>query len=154
MPGVVNRKNRDYYGGLLIFIFGVSAVAQGRTYEVGSLTEMGPGFFPVALGVILVLNGIVLVAVARVSSGTDDVQRLAPEWAAWGRILAAIAAFVIIGKFGGLVPATFVLVFVSALADRQNTLKGAFLLALSMVVIAVAVFWWALQLPFPLFSWG
>ncbi|MCJ9713295.1 tripartite tricarboxylate transporter TctB family protein, partial [Bordetella hinzii] len=51
-------------------------------------------------------------------------------------------------------PATFAIVFISALGDRTNTLKQALLLSVSMCVIAVVVFWWALQLQLPLFRWG
>ena len=65
-----------------------------------------------------------------------------------------MVSFVVIGVYGGLVPASFALVFVSALGDRRNTLKQAFLLAVGMVVIAIVIFRWALQLQLPLFTWG
>ncbi len=51
-------------------------------------------------------------------------------------------------------PATFALVFISALGDRQHTLRSAALLAAGVTVLGVAVFSWALQLQFPLFRWG
>ena len=44
--------------------------------------------------------------------------------------------------------------FISALGDRDNTLREALLLALAMMAIAVVVFWWALSLQLPLFQWG
>ena len=59
-----------------------------------------------------------------------------------------------LGHWGGLLPATFAIVFISALGDRKNTIKQAFVLSLGMSVIAVVVFWWALQLQLPLFRWG
>ena len=62
--------------------------------------------------------------------------------------------FLLLGEYGGLLPATFAIVFISALVDRDNTLREAFLLALAMMVIAVVVFWWALSLQLPLFQWG
>ncbi|CAN7703664.1 tripartite tricarboxylate transporter TctB family protein [Caballeronia sp. LjRoot31] len=146
---------RDYFAGGLMFLLGLGASAQGASYTIGTLTDMGPGFFPVALGTILMLAGISIVMVTKLSAAPrDDGVRPAPEWAAWGCILAGIAAFVILGKYGGLVPATCAVVFISALGDRQNTWKSAFVLAAAMGVIAVVVFWWALQLQFPLFSWG
>jgi len=45
-------------------------------------------------------------------------------------------------------------VFISALGDRDNTWKKALLLSLAIVVVAVVVFWWALQIQLPLFRWG
>ena len=50
--------------------------------------------------------------------------------------------------------ATFAIVFISALGDRRNTVKSAFLLAAAMVVVCLIVFSWGLQLQFPLFRWG
>jgi high-affinity Fe2+/Pb2+ permease len=63
-------------------------------------------------------------------------------------------AFIVLGEYGGLVPATFAIVFISALGDRNNSLKQAFWLSAGMVVIAVVIFWWALQMQFDLFRWG
>jgi ABC-type dipeptide/oligopeptide/nickel transport system permease component len=81
-------------------------------------------------------------------------EKRPPEWRAWFLICFSIVAFVVIGIYGGLVPATFAIVFISALADRQNTVKDSALLSAAMVVISVVVFWWALELVFPLFRWG
>ena len=36
--------------------------------------------------------------------------------------------FILLGKYGGLVPATFALVFISAMGDRQHTPRSAALL--------------------------
>ncbi|WP_144139547.1 tripartite tricarboxylate transporter TctB family protein [Paraburkholderia sp. BCC1884] len=146
---------RDYFAGGLMFLLGLGAIAQGASYTIGTLTDMGPGFFPVALGTMLTLAGISIVVVAKLSvAPRTEEARPAPEWVAWSCILAGIAAFVVLGKYGGLVPATCAAVFISALGDRQNTWKSALVLAAAMGVIAAVVFRWALQLQFPLFSWG
>jgi hypothetical protein len=69
-------------------------------------------------------------------------------------IILGIVAFIVLGNWGGLLPATFAITFISALGDRTNTVLQAFILSLAMVVVAVVVFWWALQLQLPLFRWG
>ncbi|MNI53324.1 Tripartite tricarboxylate transporter TctB family protein [compost metagenome] len=69
-------------------------------------------------------------------------------------IILGILAFLLLGEYGGLLPATFAIVFISALGDRKNTIKQAILLSVAMSAIAVVVFWWALQLQLPLFRWG
>ncbi len=89
----------------------------------------------------------------RAATSTESPARQ-PEWGAWACILCGIGAFVGIGEYGGLAPATFALVFISALGDRTNDPKRAAMLALAMVVISAVVFRWALKLQFPLFSWG
>lgn len=158
MPLQLTKARRDYLGGTLMLLIGAGALAEGATYEVGTLNNMGPGFFPVALGLLMALVGLGIVVSARLSArraaATTESPARRPEWGAWACILGGIAAFVGIGEYGGLAPATFALVFISALGDRTNNLKRAALLALAMVVISAVVFQWALKLQFPLFSWG
>ena len=98
---------------------------QGSRYPIGSLSRMGPGFYPMALGAILALVGLALIATARFSRTQTEDKVLPPEWRGWFLICASIVAFVVLGKYGGLVPATFAVVFISALADRENTLLAA-----------------------------
>ncbi len=51
-------------------------------------------------------------------------------------------------------PATFAIVFISALGDRQNTIKSALDAGARDRRGCVVVFWWALQMQLPLFGWG
>lgn len=154
MQKLAGGNRKEYLAGGLMVVTGLGAMARGMSYNVGTLTAMGPGFFPVALGVLMAVIGAAIMVVTRLSTPREKEARLPPEWKAWACILAGIAAFVVVGKYGGLVPATLAVVFISAMGDRGNTWKSALTLAVSMTVLAVVVFWWALQLQFPLFSWG
>jgi hypothetical protein len=154
--GFIGKASKDYYGGSLMIFIGLGAAIQGVTYKVGALTEMGPGFFPVALGSLLVLVGLIILAGANGAKRAmphGGEEALPPEWKGWICISLSIVAFIVLGKYGGLIPATFAVVFISALGDRQNTYKNALILALAMVVVCVIVFSWALKLQFPLFQW-
>ncbi len=142
---------KDQLGGLLMLVIGLATAVQATNYSIGSLRRMGPGFFPLSLGVILAAVGVALMLTAK--RGIAE-QPLAPEWRGWLCICAGIAGFILLGKFGGLVPATFAIVFISALGDRDNSLRIAALLAAAMAAICVLVFWWLLQVPFPLLRWG
>lgn len=151
----ITRYNRDYYGGALMVFIGVAAAFQGSAYPIGSLSRMGPGFFPTALGVILALLGVAIAMAARREPGDARPEKaLAPEWRGWACIAGSIVAFIAIARWGGFVPATFAITFISAMGDRDNTAKDAALLSIAMVAICIAVFWWALRMPFPLFAWG
>jgi hypothetical protein len=152
--GWLNAYNRDYYGGALMVLIGLAAAYMGLGYDVGTLSDMGPGYFPVVVGLVLAAMGILIAFGARQAVPADDEHYTPPEWRGWFCITASIAAFVVLGHYGGLVPATFAVVFISALGDRQNSIKTAFLFASAMVVVCLAVFVWALQMQFPLFRWG
>jgi Tripartite tricarboxylate transporter TctB family len=154
MRRLVTPSNRDYYGGALMIAIGLGAIIQGRQYPIGTLSRMGPGFFPVALGAILAFTGLAISVSARFAAHPAEDARLPPEWRGWFCIGLSLIAFVVLGKYGGLIPATFAVVFIAALADRENTFVAAMVLALATVAICIVVFWWALQMNFPLFGWG
>ncbi|MBK5053745.1 tripartite tricarboxylate transporter TctB family protein [Burkholderia sp. R-70199] len=150
----LSRYSRDYYGGGLMLLVGASAIYKGLDYQVGTLTRMGPGYFPVAVGSVLAAMGVLILLGARRQVPAGAAKRHAPEWRGWLCIILASIAFVVLGHYGGLVPATFGVVFIAALGDRQNSLRSALLLAVAMVAVSVIVFSWALQLQLPLFRWG
>jgi hypothetical protein len=150
----ITKYNRDYYAGALMLAIGLGAAWLGNDYHVGTLNHMGPGFFPVALGALLALCGLVIAVGAKASVSPEADEDRAPEWRGWGCIVAGIAAFVLFGHYGGLLPATFSLVFISAMGDRDNTVKGALLLSAALCAVCVVVFWWGLKMQFPLFQWG
>jgi hypothetical protein len=151
---------RDYYGGALMCLIGLGAVTQGLGYSFGSLTHMGPGFFPTCLGAVLMVLGVSIAATAKRPATRPPIGESAgqaparPEWRGWFCILASIVAFVVLGKWGGLLPASFAVTFISAFGDRDNTWKSALVLAAIITLVSVVIFWWLLQLQFPLFTWG
>jgi hypothetical protein len=168
MQGLINKYNKDYYGGGLMILIGLGVLLQGMKYKVGTLNRMGAGFFPVALGALLALTGTAIALSAKyaakqaakraspvAAAGVPaDEKTPAPQWRGWICITLSIVAFVVLGKYGGLLPATFSVVFIAAMGDRQNSIRSALVLSLAMALVAVVVFWWALQLQFPLFQWG
>ncbi len=134
-------------------LLGLVAVLKGPDYRMGTLMHMGPGFLPTALGVILVILGIVISGTAAVTapSGEEEESLLPehPEWLAWLLILAGPLAFIVFGRMGGMIPAIFTCVFVSALGDRKATWKSSFVLASVVTVFGVLLFHYILKIPMP-----
>ena len=152
---------KDHLGALICVLLGAGVLALGLTYGVGTLREMGAGFIPVAIGALLIVVGAAIGITAV--TGSDEPRfvdmhrgktKVAPEWRAWVCIVGGIAAFVVLGAWCGLVPATFLSVFISALGDRKNTLRSAAALAAIITVFAAVVFHFLLNLSLPLFRWG
>ena len=50
--------NKDFWAGLLLIAVGTLAVAIAHDYPLGTARRMGPGYFPIVLGALLVLFGI------------------------------------------------------------------------------------------------
>jgi len=148
---ILSRMNKERYGAALMILIGAAATLQGGDYRIGSLRHMGAGFMPVVYGGLLTAVGVLLAFTAK--RGPDAAGHV-PEWRGWLCIVAGVFAFALLGAHGGLVPATFVAVFVSALGDRQNTLRDAALLALLMVAAGVLIFRFGLHIQLPLFTWS
>ena len=153
--------NKDHLGGALLVAAGLGVVVAGLGYHAGTLRQMGSGFFPLVLGALLALVGVALLAttpLARASAPPPPehahLSGSPVQWRGWLCILCAVAAFVVLGAHGGLVPASFASVLVAALGDRRNTLRDAALLALAMTAFGVLVFHYGLKLLLPLFTLG
>jgi hypothetical protein len=157
MHRLFDHFNKDTLAGALMLLVGAGAALEGMTYSVGTLSAPGPGLFPSALGILLMPIGLAIALVgkrARSGAARGVRAKRQADWRGWTCIIGSIVAFVVLGNYGGLVPASFAVAFVAALGDRENTLRGAFALGVVMTVVAVVVFWWLLQLQFPLFRWG
>ncbi len=149
-------RKRDFYAGVLMILLGAGVTLNSLTYSTGTLMHMGPGMFPFLLGIVLTFIGIMIFGTALVTPLGED-EHILPknkEWRGWGCILAGPILFIILGEFFGMVPATFACVFVSALGDRESTLKNSFLLAAGVTFFGVLLFSYLLQIPFPMFRWG
>jgi hypothetical protein len=143
---------RDYYAGALMLLLGVGAAATGSGYKFGTLARMGPGFMPVVLGVVLAFLGILIAGTALASSEPDDGKFLPdnPQWFGWLCIVGGPILFIILGQFGGMIPAVFACVFVCALGDKTATLKSSLVLAAGVTIFGVLLFHYLLSIPFPL----
>ena len=149
----LRRFNKDRVSAALLILLGLGIVAEGLTYRMGTLTRMGAGFIPVALGVLLALVGVAIGLTAE-PGDFGDAKTVPTEWRGWLCILGAVFAFVGFGVYGGLVPATFASVFIAAMGDKGNRVRDAALLAAGITVAGVLIFNLGLTLQFPLFAWG
>ncbi len=158
----MNKLSKDHVGGALLVVTGVAVVIAGSGYGMGTLMQMGSGFFPVALGVLLALVGAALLASTRRARAGTPVEPPAEtahlagpvvQWRGWLCIVGGALAFVVLGEHGGLVPASFASVFIAAMGDRRNTWRSAAALAALMTALGVLVFHYGLHMLLPLFTW-
>lgn len=141
---------RDIWGGILVMVLGIGSIAEGERHTIGSLTEMGSGYFPVVLGGLLSALGLVIAIGGLTTRPADSGGFTKPDWRGCAAIIGGLALFVLLGAYAGLAPATFACVFVAALGDRKSTYFGAATLALVMTAIAAGVFVYLLQVQFPI----
>ena len=137
------------WSGLLFIGTGAAAIVMATDLRLGSALRMGPGYFPAALGGILILLGIVVLA-----KGLKDPRPILGRWSLRALVLLplSLVLFGVLMEYAGFVPALLVLIIGSAAAGEEFNVVEALLLAAGLTAGAVGVFVWALELPFPLLA--
>src|SRR5215468_11930787 len=140
-------NNKDVWGGLMLIAIGAAAVLLARDYPFGTALRMGPGYFPVILGVLLILFGLAILA-----GGLRRGEQIAGSWSLRALVVLPLSLilFGVLMQYAGFVPAMLVLIVGSATASSEFRLVEVLLFALGLTALSVAVFVWALGLPYPL----
>jgi hypothetical protein len=167
---------KDLGAGGIFLGFGVAALGLARDLPMGTAGRMGPGYFPTVLGGLLALVGAAVIARAALrglragpADGAGAPPAAAPAgppprppagreppfaWRPLVLVTAATAAFGMLLRGAGLVPATVVLVIGSACASPRFSLRTAVPLAVGSAIFCALVFVKALGVPLPIFgSW-
>jgi hypothetical protein len=144
------RALPDILAGVVFIVFGAAFAVASLRYEVGTLLRMGPGYFPLALGVILVALGVLTVGKGLVAG---EVERLGSvPWRSLVLIVAALLCFGLTVRGLGLVPATALTALLTVLASYRIKLLTAVVVTAGLTLLSVLIFPLALRLPLPMFG--
>jgi hypothetical protein len=147
---MLSRDYRDIVGGFLLTAVGLAYSSFAAvSYNLGTLRNMGPGMFPVALGVVLAVFGIVIAIPAFFRSGSvPEIRRWSPLF-----VLSGVMAFSITIAPFGLLPAIAAVVIVSSLAELTIRPIRLVLLTATLCLLAWGLFGLLLGLAVPLLRW-
>jgi hypothetical protein len=142
------RNPRDFWAGALYLALAIFVIWIGRDYQQGTSARMGPGYFPVVLGSILAIFGIVSIARSFIRTG-EAISAFA--WRPLALVLGSTVVFgLLLGRVGVLI-ALPCLIVISALASRNSRLDVTSVAALiGLVAFCVVVFVKGLGVPMPL----
>ncbi|MCC5979927.1 MAG: tripartite tricarboxylate transporter TctB family protein [Salinarimonas sp.] len=140
----------DILGGALLIAIGLFAAIYAQRYNFGTAAQMGPGFFPVVLGVILIGLGVVIAVPAFARIGEMPEFR----WQPLGLVMAAIILFSVTLRPLGLILATMASVFVAASADRNFTWFGRAVTSVGIAVLVFLIFRLGLGMNLPVWPRG
>lgn len=142
---------QDMISGMVLGGFGLFiAIYAAQHYEIGTTAAMGPGYFPVALGSILTVLGLIimLLSIRRVPTEIWQVPfTLRPLLA----VLAAVLVFAVLILKLGLVPSTVALTLVAALAEPKFRFQRTILLGIGLALLSWLIFRLGLKMPLPAF---
>ncbi len=141
---------KDLLAGLAFVVFGLAFAVGAASYTVGTTLRMGPGYFPLALGALLVLLGIVIVAKGFLTPEGGAIGAI--PWKATTLIVASVLFFGLTLQGLGLVPSLFVTVLLAAFAGQRPNVLVALLTAVGLTALSVLIFVVTLNLRLPLFG--
>lgn len=151
------KSEKDFYAGLMFTIAGAAFAIGATNYNIGTGARMGPGYFPLLLGILLAFLGglIIFKSMTRQTETGNKVGKIA--WKPLGFIIGANLLFgALLGglpRFGipqmGLIAAIYGLVLVSSLAGEQFRLKSVLILATILAAGSYVAFVKLLGLQFP-----
>lgn len=134
------------------------AFAWGATnYNIGTGARMGPGYFPLMLGILLAAIGLGVIFSSLVVETEDGEPVGSIAWKPLGFIIGSNIVFgILLGglpKFGipamGLIAAIYALVFIASMAGDRFKPKEVAILATVLAVFSYTAFVWLLKLQFP-----
>jgi len=139
--------SKDFWSGIMLIAIGGVAVFIARDYPFGTALRMGAGFFPVVLGMALVLFGLYFAI-----RGLRASAKIEGNWSPRALVVLPLAfvAFGILMEYAGFVPAMVALIVGSAVAGTEFRIGEVLVLSVLLTVMCVALFIWALGLPYPL----
>ncbi|HVR51878.1 MAG TPA: tripartite tricarboxylate transporter TctB family protein [Pseudorhodoferax sp.] len=143
------RDTHDLVGGLLMTAAGIFFAVYGTNYSFGTAARMGPGYFPVVLGWILAVLGLLVAVPAWWRRGTG----ITVQWNNLLWCIAALLCFAFTLHPLGLVLASFLSALLSlvpsAMALRTRLTVCAVVAALTTLIFPVG-----LQMILPLWPWS
>ncbi len=151
------HSQKDFTSGLLFSAFGVAFAWGATTYNVGTGARMGPGYFPLIVGVLIAFLGALITARSLIVR-TEDGEPIGAI--AWRPLIFIIGANLLFGvllgglpSLGippmGLIVAVYALTLVASLEGDQFHWKGVLILATVLAVGSSLAFVMALNLQFP-----
>lgn len=150
------KSQKDFFSGLMFMGVGAAFAWGATTYKVGEGARMGPGYFPLILGVLMAILGIAITFKSLVveTVGGDKIGK----WA-WKPLVYIIAANLLFGVLlgglpsiklpaMGLIVGIYVLTFVASMAETGWKVKNTFILATVLAVGSYIAFVKVLKLQF------
>ncbi|MDB5889490.1 MAG: tripartite tricarboxylate transporter TctB family protein [Polaromonas sp.] len=155
------KSQKDFFSGLMFMAIGSAFAWGASTYNVGTGARMGPGYFPLLLGVLLAVIGVVIVFTSLVVE-TEGGAKIG-KWA-WKPLFFIIASNVVFGillagipRFNipamGLIVAIYALIFIASMAEAGWKFRTTLILSTVLAVGSYFAFVKLLSLQFPVWPW-
>ena len=157
---ITPAQQRELLTGALFLVAGGGFAAVAATYPAGTATNMGPGWFPLVLGLILAGLGLSValptlwqvrrnrLAVRQQAANFSDDDNII--WRPILSVLVALTSFALLLPITGLLISTFVLVLAGSTASQSLRWREASALAAGLSALVAVLFIGVLGIPLAL----
>lgn len=143
------RLSKDALAGLAALGLGLVVTWMSLDYRLGTPARMGPGMFPLALGVVMSVCGL-----GAALFGLRATEQAPPlRLRAMLSVASALALFAVTVERIGFIPASVMLIFVSGMAEDPVQWRALTMLSLALAPAAYGLFVLFLGIPAPAFAW-
>lgn len=142
-------NNKDLAAGLMYLLVGLVFAWGARFYEIGTASNMGPGYLPFWLGVLLAClgTGMAIVALWK-AHRANPVERF--NWRLLLLIAGSAALFGLLLRPFGLLVSTAALVFVASFASHEFNWRTTLLSVILFPPFIVIFFVKLIGMSFPI----
>ena len=134
------RNQKDFFSGLLFIAIGTFFAVFSWKYDIGTAKEIGPGYFPLILGIVLIFLGLIVLLLSLVTHG-EKVRLDKWQWKPFLLLGMAIIGFAFAMPTLGFIAAVAILVVVSMFAYTGNrSVKEIVLVTVGFTTFAWLIF--------------
>ncbi|RYF79738.1 MAG: tripartite tricarboxylate transporter TctB family protein [Comamonadaceae bacterium] len=150
------KSQKDFFSGLMFMLVGIGFAWGATTYNVGNGARMGPGYFPLMLGILLTVLGLIVTFTSLVVETADGEPVGSVAWKPLIFIISANLVFgILLGGLPsiglpamGLIIAIYALVLIAGMAGPHYSVKLSLILATILAVGSYLAFIVGLKLQF------
>lgn len=134
----INKKEALAPG--LLCLLGLAAVLKVSAGSAANIVGIGAVVLPVLLVSLLMLAGVLWLFDSKLSPDDDeDAEIGASIWRGSCGVVSGVFAFMLVGKYIGLVPGVFALAFITIMGDYRHSWRSALVLAVAAASLAALV---------------
>jgi len=147
----MTTRPKDAYAGAIFIAIGVAAFAGSQQYEIGTASQMGAGYLPALIGIVLVVLGAFSLVNAWRLRTPDPIAKSSLE--PFVLVVASVVAFALLIDTAGLVVALIALVLISSLRRLFDHPIEVLSIAIGLAAFCVLLFSMGLGMAMPLWPW-
>lgn len=140
---------KDVAGGGILALIGLFMLVRSFDYSIGTAREMGPGYYPMVVAILLIVLGLAIAGLSLLRTGRIPM----PEWRALAAVLGSVLVFALLVRNAGMIPAVIGCSFACSAGHPGWNPRATFVISAVLAVATWLLFSKLLGLSMPALTW-